>query len=316
MIVNLVCSIKYKGYSLSMLEVNKIINNFMKKGIVKGKSELLSSTEIKELENLILKNKDTHLMKGEVTHNIIGIDKSIDKLIEKILTNSEVQSTLLNLLGKNYLLRLCGVRYNEPIDKGLMMHQDSDGEVGLMILLNNQPDGSTVFFPGSQLIPPKKNLVRKVSWNSLKLMNVAKYFLMRAKGYAGNYYYIHKKTWHGRTPGKSNKTKISIFISFFPVSSKRKDLCKDDPKYNSRKHQYALVTEPNLKNLISRENYHYAIEAFEKTINPTFSLSMKVSSYDQILKNKFYITWAVLKIIFLEILFLPITIKRFFITGK
>ena len=52
MIVNLVCSIKYKGYSLSMLEVNKIINNFMKKGIVKGKSELLSSTEIKELENL------------------------------------------------------------------------------------------------------------------------------------------------------------------------------------------------------------------------------------------------------------------------
>jgi len=68
--------------------------------------------------------------------------------------------------------------------------------------------------------------------------------------------------------------------------------------------------------MISRENYHYAIETFEKTINPTFSLSMRVSSYDQILKNKFYITWTVLKIIFLEVLFLPITIKRFFITGK
>ena len=46
-----------------MLELNKIINNFMKKGVVKGKSELLSSEEIKELENLILKNKDNHLMK-------------------------------------------------------------------------------------------------------------------------------------------------------------------------------------------------------------------------------------------------------------
>lgn len=299
-----------------MHEVNEIINSFMKKGIVKGKSELLSSTEIKELEKLILKNKNNHLIKGEVTHNIIGIDKSMDKLIEKILTNSEVQSTLLNLLGKDYLLRLCSVRYNDPNDKGLMLHQDSDGEIGLMILLNDQPDGSTVFFPGSQLIPPKKNLVRKVSWNSLKLMNVVKYFLMRAKGHAGNYYYIHKKTWHGRTPGKSDKTKMSIFISFFPVSSKRRDLCKDDPRYNSRKHQYALVTEPSLKNMISRENYQHAIEAFEKTDNSKFSLSMMVSSYDQILKNKFYVTWVILKIIILEILFFPLSVKRFFINRK
>ena len=89
-----------------------------------------------------------------------------------------------------------------------------------MILIINH--ASTVFFLITQLIPSNKKFVEMVSWNSLKLMNIAKYFLMRAKGDAGNYYYINKRTWHGRTPGKSNYTKISLFISFFPVSSKER----------------------------------------------------------------------------------------------
>ena len=34
----------------------------MKKGIAKGESQILSATEMKELENLILKSKDKHIM--------------------------------------------------------------------------------------------------------------------------------------------------------------------------------------------------------------------------------------------------------------
>tara|TARA_B100000575_G_C23117208_1_gene645962 strand:- start:350 stop:1249 length:900 start_codon:yes stop_codon:yes gene_type:complete len=295
-----------------MDKLNQITNNFMKRGIAKGKSELLTISEFKELERLILNTKDKYLKKGSFTQNIIGIDKNIDRFIEKIITNTEVQSTLQKLLGDNYILRLCSVRYNTPYDKGLMMHQDSLGEIGLMILLNNQPDASTVFFPGSQLIPSNKKFVEMVSWNSLKLMKIAKYFLMRAKGDVGNYYYINKRTWHGRTPGKSNYTKISLFISFFPVSSKRKDLCTEDASYNDRKSEYNLVTEPNLRKIISRENYLSAIENFEKEINPEYSLSMKTHSNEQILKNKTYFVFMIFKIALLELLFIPIRLKRVF----
>jgi len=295
---------------LTYIQVNSILKNLLKKGIVKGSSELLSNTEMKELENLILKNKDKHLKQGEVSHNVIGIDKRIDELLEKILTNLEVQNTLLEVLGENYLIRQIFARYNEPGDKGLALHQDFSGEAGLMVLVNNQPDGSTVFFPGSQLIPTEKHTAQKVSWNSLKLMNIAKHFLIPARGNAGNYYYFLHRTWHGRIPGKSNNTNISLFFDTFPVSAKSKDFLYES-EYNS-KINWELVTQPTLKKMISRQNYYSAVEIFEKSSNATHSLSMKANKYDQIFKNKFYFIYIVLKIVFLEILFFPIGIKRLF----
>ncbi len=290
--------------------MNFIIKNLMKKGIVKGRSELLSDFEIKELENLIIKSKNKHLKDGEVSQNIIGIDKRIDEILEKILTNTEVQNILLKLLGKNYLIRQIFARYNEPNDKGLTLHQDSIGEAGLMVLLNNQPDGSTVFFPGSQLIPSQKHLAHQVSWNSLRLTNITKHFLKPAAGHAGEYYYFLHRTWHGRKPGNSNNTKISLFFDIFPVSAKRKDFLFES-EYNS-KINYDFVTQPNLKKMISRKDYHKAVEIFEKSEDATYSLSMKTSSYNQIFTNKFYFAYTIIKLIFLEILFFPISIKRFF----
>ena len=38
--------------------MDSLLKDLMKKGIVKGKSQLLSNSELKELENLIVKNKN------------------------------------------------------------------------------------------------------------------------------------------------------------------------------------------------------------------------------------------------------------------
>ena len=293
--------------------MNSIVKNLLKKGVVKGESKLLSNEEVKELEYLIIKSKDKYRKKGEVSQNIIGIDKKIDELLEKILTNPEVQNTLEKVLGENFLLRQIFARYNEPDDQGLALHQDGLGEAGLMVLINNQPDGSTVFFPGSLLIPSEKHLAHKISWCSLKLMNIAKHFLMPAVGDAGDYYYFLHRTWHGRKPGNSNNTKISLFFDTFPVSAKRKDFLYES-EYNSMIN-WELVTQPNLKKMISRQNYHSAVEIFEKSSVETYSLSMKVNKYNQIYKNKFYFMYIILKVIILEILFIPIRIKRFFKTA-
>ena len=295
-----------------MSNINQIVNTFKKKGIAKGKAEILSFDEIKKLQELILDKKNEYLEKNEVYHNIIGIDKNIDKLIEKVLTNLEIKPTLEKILGKDYLLRLCSVRYNEPNDKGLALHQDSIGEIGLMILLNDQPDGSTVFFPGSQLIPSNKHLASKVSWNSLKLSKISKFFLFAGKGKAGDYFYIHKRTWHGRKPGLSKKTKMTIFISFYPVSAKRSNLCIFDPKFNKVRDKYSTVLEPNLKKVISRENYYSAIKTFDKEINSNNALSMRLNTFDNLINHWFYFIWIILKLLLLEILFFPIFLQRFF----
>lgn len=290
--------------------MSSIVKNLMKKGITQGESNLLSTIEIKELENLILKSKDEHLKKGAF-QNIVGIDERIDELLEKILINPEVQHTLLKLLGKNYYLRHISARYNEPDDNGLAMHQDSHGELGLMILVNEQLNGSTFFFPGTQLIPSEKHMAQKVSWNSLKFINITKHFLTLANGNAGDYYYFFNRTWHGRLPGNSNKTKLSLFFAFFPVSAKRKDLSLGEDTYTS-KIKWELVSQPNLMKIMSKQNYNSAVEILEKENYATNSLSMETNNYKQIFKNKFYFIYMIFKLIFLEILFFPIIIKRFF----
>jgi putative 2OG-Fe(II) oxygenase len=286
-----------------------IVKNLLKKGVTKGNSQPLSELEIKELESLILKNKDNHSKKKEVFKNIVGIDNKIDEFLEKILSNSEIQNTLLKLLGENYLLRHVSARFNEPDDKGLPMHQDSLGEVSLTFLVNNQEKGSTFFFPGSQLIPINNHLAQKISWGSIRLINLIKYIFVTANGKAGNYYYFLNRTWHGRLPGIYNNTNISLFFAFFPVSARRKDLINYDLEYNS-KIIGKSITQPFLKKILSRQNYEIAIKNYENSNNIP-ALSMRVNSFKVISKNIFYFIYVISKILFLEILFLPIKIKRF-----
>ena len=288
--------------------MSSVTANILRKGIAKGNSNLLSEIELSELESLILKNINSSSKKDEVFKNIVGIDRRIDQLIEKILNNLEIKKTLGKLLGEDYLLRHISVRYNEPNDKGLPMHQDSFGELSLTVLLNNQQKGSTFFFPGSQLLPTNRNLAQKVSWGSIKLINLTKYFLFTADGDAGSYYYFLNRTWHGRLPGKSNKTNISLFFAFFPVSAQRKDLISDDLEYNL-KIENKLIMQPTLKKILSRQNYKIAIENYQK--NKEHSLSMKVNNLKNIFKNIFYFMSLIIKLLFLEIIFSPISIKRF-----
>ena len=161
------------------------------------------------------------------------------------------------------------------------------------------------------MVPSTKHTAEKVSWNSLKLIKITSHFLMKAGGYAGNYYYFLNRTWHGRLPGKSAKTKLSLFFDFFPVSAKRKDLFKGEYIHES-KIKWESVKQPSLNKMISKRNYKSAVENFEKTSDTDYSPSMKVSSSDIIIKYKFYFIYVILKLIIMKILFFPVNVKRFF----
>ena len=288
--------------------MSSVITKILKKGVAKGNSNLLSKIELSELESLILQNKNNNSKKDEVFKNIVGINHRIDQLIEKILNNIEIKNTLYELLGENYLLRHVSARYNEPNDKGLPVNQDSHGELSFTVLLNNQQKGSTFFFPGSQLLPTNRNFSQEVSWGSIKLINLTKYFLFEARGNAGSYYYFLNRTWHGRLPGESKNTNLSLFFAFFPVSAKRKDLITEDLEYNS-KIENKLITQPTLQKNLSRQNYKFAIENYENN-KENFSLSMRVNNFKNINKNIFYFTYLSIKLLFLEIIFFPIRLKR------
>ena len=133
--------------------------------------------------------------------------------------------------------------------------------------------------------------------------------MFTADGDAGSYYYFLNRTWHGRLPGKSNKTNISLFFAFFPVSAQRKDLISDDLEYNL-KIENKLIMQPTLKKILSRQNYKIAIENYQKN-KKEHSLSMKVNNLKNIFKNIFYFMSLIIKLLFLEIIFSPISIKRF-----
>ena len=106
----------------------------------------------------------------------------------------------------------------------------------------------------------------------------------------------------------------SVFFAFFPVSAKRKDLINDDLEYNL-KITNKSVTQPNLKKMLSRQNYNLAIQNYQKT-NDSTSLSIKVNSFKMIIKNIFYFIYVIFKLFILEILFFPIYVANYFFKIK
>ena len=75
-------------------------------------------------------------------------------------------------------------------DRGLEIHQDSIGEMGVAFLVNDQNEAATFFFfflDSSHLLPFDGHVANSnfISWNSLKLLNIIKYFLTPAKGKSG-----------------------------------------------------------------------------------------------------------------------------------
>ena len=167
--------------------MNEIIKTLVKKGFVKGHRKILSDAEIEELINFLVKHREEFNKHNNSKNDpgrlgkrsmmfcdIVGKNKRIDEILNKIISNEEVQITLQKVLGDNFLLTNPIARFNHPEDKGLGIHQDAPGEAGLLFLVNDQPDGSTIMLPGSHLIYGR--IGGLVSWCSLRLLKITRFF--------------------------------------------------------------------------------------------------------------------------------------------
>jgi len=214
---------------------NNFINYFKKNGYVKiGK--LLDQDDIEVLKNRskqflrnsemrdfvynqdvdneyfrpVLDNKD-----WSVLENIIGLSEDFDRIMEKFFTHPTFKSLMEEVIGKNYKLWTCSIRLAKGKDNGLGFHNDSPGEIGISILLEDQYDekGTTSVIPGSHKWPVTSQEMKFESIPT-KLLQP---FSRAITGKAGDTFLFFKKTLHGRVSHKSSNSGIAIMLGIFPV---------------------------------------------------------------------------------------------------
>ena len=214
------------------IENTNLINDFKKNGfcslgqlindddiiILRNKCQLMMLQQpfIESLKEMnrdtyrqpVVKEKDFHVLS-----NFIGLSKEVDSILEKLVSNYEFKTIMEGFYGKGYKLWSCSLRLSTETDSGLGLHTDAKGEGGINILLDDVEslDGSTAFFPGSHKFPISSNELLSDSF-PIKLL---KPFLFPITGRMGEVFLFSNKTYHGRLPNYSGKTRLVIFMATF-----------------------------------------------------------------------------------------------------
>ena len=205
--------------------MKNIFEHLKNYGFFKSENKILNDEDMVELNNQIKTVSKKHDLEKNPFIELCGHNKTLDSLVEKILIDGTTQKVLNEVLGPDYILWGGGaIRISQPNDKGLLFHQDAPGETGLIFLVNDQPNSSTVVFKSSHLVP---RICKYLSWNSPKIFYYLKNFLSPMIGKAGEHYFWFYKTWHGRLPNKTNEKYISLFFPFFPQGTDRINLLKE-----------------------------------------------------------------------------------------
>ena len=213
---NLISTFKKDGY----VKIGNILDQNDLEVLKKKSRQFLESSQKKGFEynqnvsndyfRPVLDNAD-----WSVLENIIGLSEDFDRVMEKFFSHPTFKAILENTIGKNYKLWTCSIRLAKGKDNGLGFHNDSPGEVGITILIEDQLDekGTTSVIPGSHEWPVTS---QEIKFESIPT-KLVKPFSKAVTGLAGDTYFFFKKTLHGRVSHNSSKSGIAIMIGIFPV---------------------------------------------------------------------------------------------------
>lgn len=255
------------------------INTLKINGFVNLGNNILELSEIIELKNLtnLIFNNLKHDNLNKIKHpdyissstGVEGVmritqhDSRIHFLINKIFSNKELHDMLINLLGINFKIWQINFRKSAPGDSGLDLHQDSKGELGLCLILDDNPngDGSTIFIPGTHLF--KKRMIDLKVSAPKNFFKYVMFLFKKLKGKKGDIAVFFNRTWHGRASNKTNKNFDVILIGLIPNGG--------------------ILTYENYGNW--DENYLNNCEsAFNKLINPSIN-TQKIDQHNFIINN-------------------------------
>jgi putative 2OG-Fe(II) oxygenase len=213
-------------------EKTNLINDFKKNGfcglgqlindddiiILRRKCKLMMSQQpyvesFKELRHGVFRKPVVKEKNWSVLLNFIGLSKEVDLILEKLVSSYEFKSIMEGFFGKGYKTWAWSLRLSTTSDSGLGLHTDGKGESGVTILLDDieSSDGATAVFPGSHKFPCSSQELMTDSF-PIKLL---KPFLVPITGKKGEVFLFSKKTYHGRLPNYSGKTKIVIFMATY-----------------------------------------------------------------------------------------------------
>ena len=209
------------------MDIRVKIDELKQKGFVNVGSSFLSQMEINELcvlSKKIFEEISPHHPDFIPDHSgVNGVMRlpqhhpRIAELLDHLVANASFKLTLEASLGSDYKIWQVNMRRSSPRDKGLYLHQDAQGEMGVCILLSDNMNGSgaTVFLPSSHLVPKRMKVWRVEA--PAPLLKLLRYLFTPLSGKAGDIGFFFNRTWHGRFPNQSANFYDVIFISFFPA---------------------------------------------------------------------------------------------------
>lgn len=153
--------------------------------------------------------------KTNLAIDILGEDPELDRLMDKIFSNSKVQDLLEFLHGTSYKITQVNIRKVVRGDSGLNYHQDTEGETGIGIFLDDRPDneGTTVFIPNSHWWP--FTIRELLFYPRIFIPLIPKKWVKGTTGKAGDMYFFINRVWHGRPALKKAESSTAILISVF-----------------------------------------------------------------------------------------------------
>ena len=129
-----------------------------------------------------------------ISRNFLGVDKKLDILFSKLLSNANIKNYLIKILGDDYKLNTCALRSGDKNSNYLGLHTDNNYQFTLSVLCNkvNSRDYTTLFLPGSHKFAHSfKSSIEKINPNFFNLM------LKPSFGESGDIISFFNKTIHG-----------------------------------------------------------------------------------------------------------------------
>ena len=207
------------------------IKNFINSGYCIIKKNFFSTIEINKIEEILDKLAESQNPNIEINKNVMGgkslvllnfIDENTElkKYINKIFADKEIISLIKNNIGNNFKIKDIGYRKSYPGDEGLHLHQDADGENGLVLNLGGveNHNGKTCFIKSSHQFSSIKKLINRESI-SHRLLKISKFFLDFIDCSPGSILMFDNKVWHGRFPNQSNFPSKALLFGIYKEGS-------------------------------------------------------------------------------------------------
>lgn len=296
------------------MDTISLINRFKLNGFMNAGKLALSSEESSELGKLsrevydqILPDHPDHLSAEDGAGGVRGIPQHhprIAELLNRVVSNPDVQSILESVLGPSYKIWQINFRRSLPTDKGLQLHQDGRGQVNICILLseNNEGDGATVFLPSTHLVQERiRELKLEASPGIFKLLGS---LITPLTGKVGDIGFLFNRTWHGRSPNASDKFHDIIMIGFYPAGA---HLSLMAPYLNWSKEflqsiqgtRMGYLMDPSIGTELESDG-RYRILAQDNTTSKSIPFSLEIETYPG--KNQYQNNYKLrFSIIFLKI---------------